>query len=291
MHWNNCWSNSYKNINKFFLNKSFLTEELFARFFYESTFKFFFFKIKEESEGESDEENNKHINNNDEIIKNFLKKGRVNKKKKKKNNLEKLNEFNKVKCKEEKEMVKIKLIERLKRIKKSKGTNPYKRLTNTTRDIKPKEINTFSSNNPTLVQAIKEEEGNILAWRESVLLSNNTKDKTMFAISIVKENIRIKNRSKSKYSLRSNPKEVKRIRKVQKNYSFSKVWFIKFNNFILMNFFVYYYLKIKKKKYRKQLESPLLVNPMVHTFFKKQYGTNKKRSQFLYTINNDYLVF
>lgn len=223
MHWNNCWSNSYKNINKFFLNKSFLTEELFARFFYESTFKFFFFKIKEESGGESDEENNKHINNNDEIIKNFLKKGRVNKKKKKKNNLEKLNEFNKVKCKEEKEMVKIKLIERLKRIKKSKGTNPYKRLTNTTRDVKPKEINTFSSNNPTLVQAIKEEEGNILAWRESVLLSNNTKDKTMFAISIVKENIRIKNRSKSKYSLRSNPKEVKRIRKVQKNYSFSKV--------------------------------------------------------------------
>ena len=74
----------------------------------------------------------------------------------------------------------------------------------------------------------------------------------MFAISIVKENIRIKNRSKSKYSLRSNPKEVKRTKRVQKNYSFSKVWFIKFNNFILMNFFVYYYLKIKKKKNKKQ---------------------------------------
>ena len=269
---------------------------MFTRFFYESTFKFFFFKVKEESEGESDEENTKCCNNDEEIIKNFLFKNGVNKRKKEKKekNKNNLDEFNKVKIvkrKEEKEMVKIKLIERLKRIKKSRGTTFYKRLTNTIRDVKPKEINTFSSDNPTLVQTIKEEEDNTLAWRESVLLSNNTKDKTMFAISIVKENIRIKNRSKSKYSLRSNPKEVKRTKRVQKNYSFSKVWFIKFNNFILMNFFLYYYLKIKKKKYRKQLESPLLENSMVYTFFKKQHGTNKKRSQFLYTINNDYLVF
>lgn len=41
---------------------------------------------------------------------------------------------------------------------------------------------------------------------------------------------------------------VQKKKKTKTKYNFTKVWFVRYNNFILLSTFVFFYFKIKKKK-------------------------------------------
>jgi hypothetical protein len=75
-------------------------------------------------------------------------------------------------------------------------------------------------------------------------------------------------------------KQVRKIKNKQRKtkYNFTRLWFIKYNGYILLSSFVFFYFKVKKKKKsQKQLilfqKSPLI-------FWKKRKGENIKRSSF-----------
>ena len=45
-----------------------------------------------------------------------------------------------------------------------------------------------------------------------------------------------------------NNKKSKKMHKTKVKYNFTKVWFVKYNNYVLLSTFVFFYFKIKKKK-------------------------------------------
>jgi len=71
-----------------------------------------------------------------------------------------------------------------------------------------------------------------------------------------------------------------------KKYNFTKVWFIKYNNFILATLFVYFYFKIRGKKIQPKKKSSLQRAPSV--FWKKRRGPNLKKKLFL---KRNYFMF
>jgi hypothetical protein len=68
---------------------------------------------------------------------------------------------------------------------------------------------------------------------------------------------------KSKFSFYK--KATKKNKKIGRNkkYNFTKVWFIKYNNFILATTFVYFYFKIKSKKIQFKKKAFLQKTPLV----------------------------
>lgn len=66
----------------------------------------------------------------------------------------------------------------------------------------------------------------------------------------------------------------------EKSYNFSKIWFIKFNNYVVLSTFVFFYLKLRRKK--KQIFQKNKANKL---FWKKKRGLNLKRKQFLQNLN------
>ena len=80
-------------------------------------------------------------------------------------------------------------------------------------------------------------------------------------------------------------KKIKKSIASSKKYNFTKLWFIKYNNFILLSIFIFFFLKIKKiKKYKKKKPS----NIVAKIFFNKNRGKNVKRTLFL---SRDYMIF
>lgn len=71
-----------------------------------------------------------------------------------------------------------------------------------------------------------------------------------------------------------------------KKYNFCKLWFVKYNNFILLSIFSFFYLKIRKKKEEKK--KFVFTKKSAIVFFKKRKGRNVKRFLFL---NKNYMVF
>ena len=65
---------------------------------------------------------------------------------------------------------------------------------------------------------------------------------------MVKNKVFLKNFPTKKKS----KKNKKKIKKKSKRYNFTRLWFIKYNNYILLNSFVFFYFKLKKKKFFKK---------------------------------------
>lgn len=69
-------------------------------------------------------------------------------------------------------------------------------------------------------------------------------------------------------------------------YNFSKVWFVKYNNYLLITTFVYYFFKIKNRKKFKTKNKFLNKVPIL--FWKKRKGPNIKKKIF---FKKSYLFF
>lgn len=85
----------------------------------------------------------------------------------------------------------------------------------------------------------------------------------------------------------------KRSNKIlRKKYNFSKLWFVKYNNYILLSVFCFFYFRVKKKKRvktkKKKLKLSFIKNKVARIFWRKKKGQNLKRKKFL--IKN-YLSF
>lgn len=73
----------------------------------------------------------------------------------------------------------------------------------------------------------------------------------------------------------------KRIRKNLKKkvkYNFTRVWFIKYNTYILLSSFVFFYFKVKKKK--KNLKTKHFLKKKQNIFWKKKNNNNPKKLGF-----------
>ena len=297
MHWNNCWSNSYKNVDKFFLNKSYLIEDLFIRFFYESTFKFFFFKViknKKKDEEEDEEDNEKEDNEKEDNEKEDNEKEDKNKDKKESENKDEIE--NSIVIKKFTRIKRVKVVKEVKSVKKIKEVKSIEEEIQELRDKRKERAKLLPIMHkqlgvPEFFDALRFDYSKFDEERVKVFKENNNKAKIIFALSIIKAKIAAKARAKVTCTLRPDRKKGKRIRRVKANYNFSKIWFIKFNGFILINFFVYYYSKIRKKKKKRKMKIIPWSNPMAHTFFKKKFGKNLKRDAFLTTVKDHHFVF
>ena len=84
----------------------------------------------------------------------------------------------------------------------------------------------------------------------------------------------------------SEDKKVKKIKKIGKKkikYNFTKIWFIKYNNYILFSTFVFFYFKIIKKK--KKIVK-LSFKKRLNIFWKKKRGINLKKKKLLTSTNH-----
>lgn len=72
-------------------------------------------------------------------------------------------------------------------------------------------------------------------------------------------------------------KKLRKIVKKKTKYNLSRVWFVKYNNFILFTTFVFFYFKIKKKKtpYNK-----LSFKKKPSVFWRKKKNSNLKKKKF-----------
>ncbi len=78
---------------------------------------------------------------------------------------------------------------------------------------------------------------------------------------------------------------VQKKKKTKTKYNFTKVWFVRYNNFILLSTFVFFYFKIKKKK---TLKIKHLLKKKPNIFWRKKRGVNLKKKKF---SNLDHLLF
>ena len=109
--------------------------------------------------------------------------------------------------------------------------------------------------------------------------SKTLKNFSFFKDTILTKKNKIK---KNVYFKRKKPGVRKHVK-----YNFTKVWLIKFNNFILISTFVFFYFKVKKKK-KTYPKVKFKVSKIITIFWNKEKGWNFKRKAFL---KNNYLVF
>ncbi len=75
-------------------------------------------------------------------------------------------------------------------------------------------------------------------------------------------------------------KKLKKVRKIvnkRTKYNLTKVWLVKYNNFILFTTFVFFYFKIKKKKL---MSSKLGFKKKPSIFWRKKKSNNLKKKKF-----------
>jgi hypothetical protein len=90
--------------------------------------------------------------------------------------------------------------------------------------------------------------------------------------------IKKKNKVRNVLSFRKNKK--KKIIKTKKlKYNFTRLWFVKYNNYILLTTFIFFYFKIKKKKIKKK--NFTFFSKTFNIFLKKKRGFNFKKKLFL----------
>jgi hypothetical protein len=96
--------------------------------------------------------------------------------------------------------------------------------------------------------------------------------------------IKILLRRKTKVILKHTQNTSRKLRKPSKKkvkYNFTRIWFIKYNNFILFTTFVFFYFKIKKKKH---LTNKLTFKKKPNLFWRKKKSINLKKKVF-YKLN------
>ena len=84
---------------------------------------------------------------------------------------------------------------------------------------------------------------------------------------------------KKKKIFKKNNKKIK--------YNFTKLWFIKYNNFILLSIFCFFYFKVKKIKKKKKKKMP--ISKTLKIFFKKRRGNFFKKP--LLKLNSNISLF
>jgi len=73
-----------------------------------------------------------------------------------------------------------------------------------------------------------------------------------------------------------------------KRYNFTRVWFIKYNNFVLFTTFILFYLRVVEKK--KPKKTKLKITLAAKVFWKKRRGYNFKKKAYNRMVSS-YLVF
>lgn len=87
----------------------------------------------------------------------------------------------------------------------------------------------------------------------------------------------IKKKNKVKGDFFFFKKSKRRRTKIKKTkYNFTRLWFVKYNNYILLSTFVFFYFKVKKKKKFPKIIQ-FLVNKTPIIFWKKKKGPNLKK--------------
>lgn len=92
--------------------------------------------------------------------------------------------------------------------------------------------------------------------------------------------IKKKNKVKNFFFFKNikNTKKRKILKPKSIRYNFSRLWFIKYNNYILISTFVYFYFKIKKrKKVSKNKSIRFVLGKAPVIFWKKKKGSNFKK--------------
>ena len=111
--------------------------------------------------------------------------------------------------------------------------------------------------------------------------------KFFFKKRVIKKNLFKKNKIIFKKTLKKKSSKI-----LRKKYNFSKLWFIKYNNYILLSIFCFFYFKVKKKKLtklkRKKLKLFFIKNKVARIFWRKKRGQNLKRKKL---VINNYLSF
>lgn len=82
--------------------------------------------------------------------------------------------------------------------------------------------------------------------------------------------------------------KLKKIKCKIKRHNFTRVWFIKYNNFVLFTTFVLFYLKIVQFKPKKKKLLKTAISAAV--FWKKRRGSNFKKKSYNRMVGS-YLVF
>lgn len=86
-------------------------------------------------------------------------------------------------------------------------------------------------------------------------------------------------REKKSTFLKMGKNNMKKKKLKLNKYNFSKLWLIKYNNYILLTTFVFFYFKIKPKRNSFKKILPIVKTPKI--FWKKRKGQNLKRKIFL----------
>ena len=76
-----------------------------------------------------------------------------------------------------------------------------------------------------------------------------------------------------------------------KKYNFSKVWLVKYNNYILVSIFFYFFFKIRKKKQIIINKKKFFLQKIPTIFLKKKKNSKFLKKQFLSLLNKDKYLF
>lgn len=71
-------------------------------------------------------------------------------------------------------------------------------------------------------------------------------------------------------------------------YNFTKIWIIKYNNYILLSTFCFFFFKVKKISKKSKKISNLIINKIQFVFWKKR---RKKIFKRFFVSNKNYLIF
>lgn len=96
-----------------------------------------------------------------------------------------------------------------------------------------------------------------------------------------KLSLKKKNKVKNLFFLIKKRKPTNR-KKRKIRYNFTRLWFVKYNNYILLSTFVFFFFKVKRKK-KKQVSIIKSKPPLI--LWRKKKGFNFKRKLFLPQLN------
>lgn len=110
------------------------------------------------------------------------------------------------------------------------------------------------------------------------------KFKNEFSKSKFFKKISIKKKNKVKNFFFFKKTKPKKTKPKKTRYNFTRLWFVKYNNYILLSTFVYFYFRVKKrKKIKKNIY--FLPNKTPLIFWKKKRGFNFKKKASLPQLN------
>ena len=289
MHWGNCWSNSFKPLDKQFLNKTYLVDDIFDRFFYEDVFSTFLKKKAEIGDHINAKEVNAYtriedealkINENQKLIKDTNIKikqigGKINKDETYCSRLDsKLNgNFLEENVKVGMSVKRIKVQENILKLQENIA-ELYNNINDCKKQISESEhvINNIKCD----IELIQIEKELIKLYPFDALKAAQKK------LNFVRDSRRL-----------HVPEGIKKIWNKKENCNFSRVWFVKFNKFVLITMFSYFYLKIKiwKKKKTFNFNRKRRKNSSLFAFFNKKSGLNQQRTIFNNCTKKGFFVF